>query len=167
MPLRSSALPRGLPNLTSEQQRQVTVANRCIDHSGLILDCASALGICGGEENPQSSILWWFRSRQRLLARFPACIVDFCAGGSSFRKRTKLLFLHCGTPCSDHLRCHGTQGRCEFSNKLHSHAHGSHHGVWRSKLAEPYPPRIAAFIGQTLTHAAHSSAVAYLTRITK
>ncbi|CAK0813159.1 unnamed protein product, partial [Prorocentrum cordatum] len=95
-PLRSSEHYRGLPDLSARHRAQVRDANSLIDSGGRLQQLAWDLGICCGEENPQTSILWCFPSRRRALARGSAVDVDFCAAGGPLRKRTKLVFQHCG-----------------------------------------------------------------------
>ncbi|CAK0806514.1 unnamed protein product, partial [Prorocentrum cordatum] len=96
-PLRSSEHYRGLPDLSASHRAQVREANSLIDSGGRLQQLAWDLGICCGEENPQTSILWCFPSRRRALARGSVVDVDFCAAGGPMRKRTKLVFQHCGT----------------------------------------------------------------------
>ena len=90
--LRSSEYPRGLPELPAPLRGQVQQANVLIDNRARIMCMSARLDIRVGEEKPHTSILWWFPSRQRLMKRWPAPYVDFCAGGDPCRKRTRLLF---------------------------------------------------------------------------
>ena len=66
-PLRSSDLPHGLPGLTAAEQAQVREANKLIAFAGRLLALASRLGVIAGEENPNTSILWCFPDRRKLL----------------------------------------------------------------------------------------------------
>ena len=104
-----------------------------------------------------------FSFPKKLFEKWPLVFVDFCAGGSPFRKRTRLLFIHCGNPDPAWLRCQGKQGCCSFSEKKHLHISGRQGQTWMSKLAEPYPLRIAAFIGDTIRHSLMLGTVARLT----
>ncbi|CAK0855849.1 unnamed protein product, partial [Prorocentrum cordatum] len=56
-PLRSSEHYRGLPDLSASHRAQVREANSLIDSGGRLQQLAWDLGICCGEENPQTSIL--------------------------------------------------------------------------------------------------------------
>ena len=164
-PLRSSEHYRGLPDLSASHRAQVREANSLIDSGGRLQQLAWDLGICCGEENPQTSILWCFPSRRRALARGSVVDVDFCAAGGPMRKRTKLVFQHCGTVEAPHLRCHGRGGLCSFTGRKHVHIRGKMGGKWLSKVAEPYPPEIFKFIGDVLIHVVHRRAVATLSQL--
>ena len=90
-PLRSSALPHGLPGLTEAEQVQVRDANKLIAFAGRLLALAARVGVIAGEENPNTSTLWCFPDRRKLLDRHYHAFVDFCFSGLPARKRTRLL----------------------------------------------------------------------------
>ena len=71
---------------------------------GFLRACA-ALGIPAGEHSPYDSVLWKRLLRCRLIQSWSFSHVDFCADGGRFRKRTALLFIHCGTPSCRSLQC--------------------------------------------------------------
>lgn len=164
--LRSAEYVRGLPCLRGSELAQATAASRLIDHAGNILRRAVLLGIPAGEENPIGSYLWSFASRQKLSEHWPIFFVDFCAGGSPFRKRTQLLFIHGGNPNPVLLQCKGKHGLCSYTGKPHLHITGVKGSTWVSKLAEPYPTRIAAFIADVLRQPIMLGTVARLSRLT-
>ena len=166
-PLRDRGNLWGRPALTDSEHEQVRLANILIKNAARLLNAAAALGIPAGEENPRTSLLWQFSSRKRLMARFPAVHVDFCCGGGPVRKRTRLLFINCGSPDPTGLQCSGTHGVCSFSGQRHLHLGGKAHGAWMTKKFEPYPREVAAYIGQAMLNAVHYSAIRYLNGISQ
>ena len=93
--------------------------------------------------------------------------MDFCVDGGPFRKRTRLLFLHCGSPDAARLQCHASGGVCSFTGRPHVRISGVKNHVWISKLAEPYPPSVANFVADTLRRAVMLTAVANLSRLAR
>ena len=160
--LRSNNHPRGLPNLRKEDEWKVLKANTLIDHAGQILQQARMLGIPCGEEFPHTSFLWIFRSRTNLFKRWAAPYIDFCSSQGRIRKRTRLVFVHCGDPAVQHMQCSLRNDRCKFTGLPHLQLKGATKGRWNSKTHEPYPWNVATVIGSTLEHAFHRIAVANL-----
>ena len=109
---RSAKHPCGVPGLPPKLKEKVRMANTLIDNAARLLLMAASLGIPCGEENPHTSILWYFACRHKLLQRWPAVYVDFCSSGGPARKRTRLLFIHCGKPDASRLQCHTRGGIC-------------------------------------------------------
>ena len=72
---------------------------------GRFLRPCAALGILAGGHSPFDSVLWECPLRSRLIQTWSFSHVDFCSGGGRFRKRTGMLFIHCGTPSCRSLQC--------------------------------------------------------------
>ena len=66
-PLRSEAMPRGLPNLSEEDQVRVDKANRVYDNLFVVIEQAREKGIYVAIENPRRSLLWHFNYMEGLL----------------------------------------------------------------------------------------------------
>jgi len=165
--LRSTEHYRGLPDLPPDQRELADRANLLIDNAARILRLAAALGIPGGEENPRTSMLWLFPSRERLLARWADVIVDYCSCGLPVRTRTRFLMINVGEPDSSPFTCRSSRGLCSFSGKCHLHILGARNGRWLSKEFEPYPPKIAAFVGDLIRHTVDRNVVARLSSLSR
>ena len=92
--LRSASYPRGLPTLTGPDKCAVTLSNKLGDTAQALIDIAYKHRVPGFEENPGASYLWDQPTRKR-FAELPHVVdrlVDMCAFGAEFRKRTRLRF---------------------------------------------------------------------------
>ena len=105
----------GTPSLNNSAQRKSQVL-----HVGRFLRACAALGIPAGEHSSFDSVPVEAPLRSR-VQRWSFSHVDFCAGGGRFRKRTGMLFIHCGTPSCRSLQCRSTHRVCTFTGPHHQH----------------------------------------------
>ena len=90
-PLRSSALPAGLPDLPPKKEAMVQEANRLVRNMLRLVNAAESMGIAWAIENPHSSFLWKL-PRMASLAAAPGVhtvVCDQCLFGARWRKRTR------------------------------------------------------------------------------
>ena len=161
-PLRTREELWGRRDATEQEKLELKKANGLIQASTWILHLCAKVGVPVIEENPHTSLLWQFRSRQRLLLRCHSIYADFCASGGPARKRTRFLMINCGSPGADHLHCKGRNGMCSFTGQKHLHLTGKSGAQWLTKKYEPYPQILVDFLGQVMCGVLHRSAVAYL-----
>ena len=95
---------------------------------------------------PCDSSLWTRPLRYRLMQH-----VEFCAGGGRFRKRTGMLYIHCGTPPCRSLQCRSTHRICTFTGLPHQHWKNPDKNE-QSSLVASMPQRIAVFVSDCLRH---------------
>ena len=141
-PLRSSAAPWGVEGLPAHQQANIIAGNIFLRFSMSLLAICRRLHIIAVMENPHTSMIWhnplvvkargWREARE--------FVVDFCRYGTPWRKRTRLLALHCDLSASS-VRCEGVRGCCSETQRPHERLMGRRPGekIDRTKLAESYP----------------------------
>jgi len=155
-PLRSNTYVRGLPGLSAKDQAKLNRSNRLADRAGAILKLCLQHNLPCGEENPATSFLWDFRSRKQ-LARHPRChqyVVDYCASGTPFRARTRLLIWNAPLSTTlQRMRCTG-RGICSFSKLPHEQLTGASGGQFRTRQKNCYPPKLCRTLAALLSHAA-------------
>ena len=105
----------GTPSLNSVQRNSQAL------HVGRYLGACAALGIPAGEHSPYDSVFWKRPLRSWLMQRWSFSHVVFCAGGGRFRKRTGMIFIHCGTPSYRSLHCRSAHRVCIFTGLPHHH----------------------------------------------
>ena len=77
---------------------------------------------------------------------------DYCLFGVPWRKRTK--FLYCHVDLGDiACKCASRQGRCDRTGLPHIQLAGAQDGVMRTKLAEPYPPKLCRKLARAFSAA--------------
>jgi len=138
-PLRSDEHVMGLPGLQGKNLTKVLLGNKlAVFSAGLFLLCAQ-LGISCTIENPRTSRLWLMPGMLSCIRSTCSSIsiVDYCAYGTPWRKRTQLLSCHVSLARSARP-CTG-RGICSFSHKPHVQLQGVHNGKFRTLTAEPYP----------------------------
>jgi hypothetical protein len=146
-PIRTIEFIYGLP---PNQLRPQDVCKLLVGNSTMRC-CARIARLCNLNfipammENPNSSRIWHAPPIISLLkaASCTSHVVDFCAFGTPWQKRTKLVGWHVGKVSSLDQKCKGSRGLC---------ANGKHHFVLRgskpgtkvpwTRIAEPYPTRI-------------------------
>ena len=140
--LRSDSRPLGLEGLRQADALKVKLGNALTYFSCHVLALALTLHVAFTLENPLRSRLWLCPSVQRLLPRRFTCVVGvtFCSFGTSRKKPTRLLGIDIDlTVLSGHYYRGTKRGMCLFSDKPHVALMSRTNGVWRTKLAEPYP----------------------------
>ncbi len=149
--LRSNEHVHGLPTLTGKDAATVKLSNKLAARAFELLKLAQRRQIPCGEENPQTSFLWSFPSRQRFLTAPGAMehTVDYCACGRPFRARTKLVTCHFAPPKRlAELRCRG-RGICDFSGKPHLELSGLRpQGGFYTSLKSQYPESLRRLLAQ-------------------
>ena len=158
--LRNSAFPWGIAPLdqfTEKEQASLKEGNltmiACIE---LVL-FFQARGIPWVVENPEGSFCWYCQEWQRIFDMMGvfSAVVDYCALGLPWRKRTRFVFGNCGFQDVLNLRefrCRGKGGICSFSNCRHVHLQGHDRctGLRLTQLGEPYPRRLCDLIRDIL-----------------
>eukprot|EP00438_Fugacium_kawagutii_P028256 Skav200691 [mRNA] locus=scaffold6391:1205:6504:+ [translate_table: standard] len=154
-PLRSDGCPLGLPNLREADQTKVRIGNSLMYFSCMVLRLALMLHIAVSMENPGRSRLWICPSVKKLLSRRFTSLVDvtFCAFGTPWKKPTKIFGVHLDLSHLSCYYCRGSKrGICLFTGKPHVALMGQSNGVWRTKLAEPYPPRFCRALSKCFSN---------------
>ena len=112
-PLRTEKFPDGVVGLPPHQQAAVTAGNSFLRFSASILSICRRAHIPAIVENPHASGLW----RHPVLApvwkwkETKQFVVDYCAYGTPWRKRTRLLAVWADLSQSSR-RCQGSCGMC-------------------------------------------------------
>ena len=148
--LRSREHPWGLPpQLLSEADRKkVSDGNACAQATLKIIAWCDRLQLPWIVANPISSKLWQLPEFQRLLHadHTEVAVIDFCAYGRRWRKRTQLLTGNVSSQDVARLqgrRCGGSRGVCSFSGHQHFRLTGlGPEGTPWNKIAQPYPPAL-------------------------
>ena len=140
--LRSDDFPKGVPGLTAADQTKVEEGNKLANLSAEILNICYRNGIPCSLENPATSRIWKLTCFSRLLKRkhMRSINLDFCAYGTPWRKRTKLMFAWVDLRVLAHI-CTSKHGICDFTHKKHQVLEGKKPGTsicWTA-IAEPYP----------------------------
>jgi hypothetical protein len=145
-PLRSDALPLGLPDRRPGDQRAIEIGNALMVFSASVLRTCARFLIPATMENPGRSRIWLCPPIARLLGRpgFSFNLTEFCMWGMRWRKSTAFLATNVDLGCFAAHRCLGAKrGLCKRSGKPHLPLSGQRaDGVWWTKVAEPYPPRL-------------------------
>ena len=144
--LTPSAAPDNLAErLTAADQEKVTLGNLCAQAALKFIRACDVRGIPWIVENPQSSKLWCLPEFEQLAsaAHTQVRVIDFCAYGMPWRKRTRLLLGNvdsCDLERLSFRKCSGVSGGCSFRPHKHFHLTGTGPGgvPWTS-LAQPYP----------------------------
>ena len=125
-PLRTEKFPDGVVGLPPHQQAAVTAGNSFLRFTASILSICRRAHIPAIVENPHASGLW----RHPVLApvwkwkETKQFVVDYCAYGTPWRKRTRLLAVWADLSQSSR-RCQGSCGMCSFTGKPHVRLHGA------------------------------------------
>jgi len=96
-------------------------------------------------ENPSTSMIWITKSMQALTRRRAVRVIDtdFCQWGMPWQKRTRFLGAFCDLSGLA-KRCAKHNGLCSRSKAPHQKLQGVNaDGIFRTKIAEPYPRRLA------------------------
>ena len=160
-PLRSSERPRGLDGLAGAELRRVREANLVSDRAAVLLRIAQERGLCGGEENPASSILWLTKQRagQLDMDNYMDYVVDHCAFGKPYRARTRLRLFNCALAPNLHKHCCKGHGICSYSNKPHIWLSGADKNSkgFKTKVKAAYPKglcvSLARIFGRSMQNA--------------
>jgi hypothetical protein len=149
-PLRSNEYVMGSPGLSGANLVKVSQGNLFVRFSVQILTLAAILKYPFTMENPANSRIWWVPAVVKILRR-RCCqlhFCEFCMFGCPWRKPTAFLSIHCDLSMLDHYRCLGAKrGLCKRSGNKHIPLCGqTSNGVWMTKVAEPYPPKLCKML---------------------
>jgi len=150
--LRSNEQARGLSGLRPKDAAVLHLSKLLADRAGVLQRTARDHGVIGGEENPCSSFLGKFRTRETFLkhADVETFIVDYCACGTPWRARARLLLWgHQPEPSLLKLRCHG-RGTCEFSKRPRLQRTGTSAGEFLTKKKNAYPDKFCRIVAKGL-----------------
>ena len=153
-PVRSPAQPWGLANLDSKKQQRIEQGNKAARAALYYLGVFLRGGVPAVLEHPASSMLWQTPEVSQLLQDHRVCsvVLDQCQYGGPFRKRTRLMFIHCDRLDVEGLGklCGGSRV-CNITGRPHKPTIGSapSGGNWSARAAA-YPPRLADGLLYTL-----------------
>ena len=104
--LRSNQYHRGRPGLCGKDLDKARVSNLLADRTASLFRTTCRMGVQGGEELPAASFLWMLSGRPHMLQQKAAqpCAVDYCACGTPWRARTRLMLWN------------GVTGRAQFTS---------------------------------------------------
>ena len=148
--LRSDEHPMGLPGLAEHLYHKVWQGNVLMRFSCWVLRLAISLHIPFTMENPHRSRLWICPPVLQILRRRVVVWkeIHFCAFGTPWKKPTRVLGVHLSLDILGWCKCVSSKrGICNFSGKPHVPLVGQDsQGQWRTKLAEPYPPKLTKLL---------------------
>ncbi|CAE8634396.1 unnamed protein product [Polarella glacialis] len=141
----------GLPNLKAHDIRKIAVGNKllklCVE---LALVCDS-LGIPWCIENPETSRAWLTDPMIQLAATSQQAVFDFCAYGTPWRKRTRLVYKGIEL---NFKSCCSCAGKCQFTKQPHMQLSGTNDaGIFWTLIAQPYPKLLCAKLAQVIVAA--------------
>ena len=150
-PLRSDQRPLGLPQLKESDALKVRLCNVLMYFSCHVLQLALQLHVPFTMENPSRSRLWLCPAVLRIMRRRFVQTVDvtYCVFGTAWKKPTKILGVHLDLSILEMHYCRGSKrGLCLFTGRPHLALMGQTNGVWRTKLAEPYPKALCRLLAK-------------------
>lgn len=151
-PLRSNECPLGLPNLKPHDALKVLEGNVMMRFSAAVLRMCLRFLVPATMENPQRSRIWicppilcLFRKSMVIWT-----VTHYCAWGRPFKKATGFLGVHVALRHLSAGVCHSSKrGICQYTGCPHIHLCGrTPSGQWKTKLAEPYAPRMCNAIAR-------------------
>ena len=157
--IRNKSFPWGLPReqLSDRDFGKVLLGNKTMRSAIEIVKHLHAKGLPWGLENPHASKCWNLEFFQRLQRdeHVTTIVLDFCAFGTAWRKRTRILVGNVQEPDLGRLFgkfCPSRDGICSFSGKPHFQLTGSNHkGVPWTRIAQPYPAKLCKQLAHVLT----------------
>lgn len=156
-PLRSDQCPLGLPDLRPGDQLKVMTGNLWMRFSARMLVLAAMFRVWATLENPQRSRLWLCPPIQAVSRRRVAHmhLTHYCFWGMPFKKATSFLAINFKLTSLENTLCMGARrGFCAFTGCRHQQLVGQDsNGQWRTKLAQPYPPKMCTAIAKSLYNA--------------
>ena len=164
-PIRSRTQPWGTDvTLASDRDRaSLDIGNQLIRAVIRILKHLNRHRIPWVLENPHSSRLWYIPEILALCKQARAVwrLTDFCQWGTPWRKRTWLVCGNMDEADSEHLSrvCSGTKGICSRTERHHIQLSGKNEqNVSWTRVAQPYPTRLATALARALTARKFASA---------
>ena len=149
-PLRSAEFPDGLPSLAGDLWYQAFLGNLFKDRTCEACAALILLGKHFSIENPLGSLIWDTPALADLLRAARAFCVDFdqCAFGAPSKKPTRFLVSHQSFQIPLARLCPGNHKHVVLKGKVFSEQFGR--VVYRTKLAQVYPPAMCKIIAQCM-----------------
>ena len=157
--IRNKQHPWGIPReqLSDKDFEKVQVGNSTMQAAIEMVDHLHRRQLPWSLENPHASKCWnlpFFKALQE-DENVDMCVVDFCAFGTPWRKRTRILVGNVHEPDIGKLHgkfCLSRCGFCTFSGKKHFQLTGSNHaGIPWTRIAQPYPKKLCTQLAHVLT----------------
>ena len=155
-----------MKDLPAHTQELVRTGNALASFSATVFRRCLQMKIPCALENLGSSLLWQMPQFVALQRHGQVKLVqtDYCLFGVPWRKRTT--FLYCHVDLDDIAgTCSSKGGICDRTGKAHIQLAGAQNGVLRTKLAEPYPPRLCRRLAQAFSSAVCCRACAPMRRL--
>ena len=143
----------GLPGLSERDQLRVTDGNDSLFFVAKLIRLCLRHNVMVVVENPGSSRLWIAPEMASLIPRAASDnMVDYCAFGTEWRKRTRLVAW-----CQPLVRlpplCSGKKGFCSFSGCKHVLLEGFTGGEFKTAAASAYPVKMCRLLAPQLCSA--------------
>ena len=166
-PLRSNASPWGLPHQLEvpRSAEQIKVGNATLRAAARVANaCLRASTPCV-LENPHGAMSWGAPPMRRLQLQpnVEQVVCDYCCFGMPWRKRTRLVGVACSAAPALQRRCTAKRGLCS-TGKPHLTLRGTKPGtnvLW-TRIAEPYPRKMARAAAQWLVRAADNQQLHFM-----
>ena len=141
----------GLPGLNERDQQRVDDGNDSMRFVAQLIRLCLKHNVMVVVENPSGSRLWITPEFQKLLPLAASDdLVDYCAFGTSWRKRTRLVAWGRGLTGLPPL-CGGRQGFCSFSGCKHVKLEGfAEKGTFMTAAASAYPTKLCRHVAPQL-----------------
>ena len=152
-PLRSKEWLRGLPSARADPSlaKQLRAGDATLTAALAVASWCRRFNVMGFFENPHTSLAWQDRRWQRLVEKGDVIqhVLDFCAFGAVWRKRTRVMGIGSGVIPSLNRRCGGVRGICHTGLR-HVILQGREGSQLRTKQAEAYPEDLGRAIAAAL-----------------
>lgn len=136
----------GLDGLSGADFERVKEGNRQARWAARVFTKLAVLGCPIAIENPSTSLLWSTPVFRCLFRRFQHVDFDFCAFGTPYRKRIRILFATWKLQSLAVKKCCGKDVFCTFSGQKYLELVG---GI-QTKPAGEYPSRFVRFVIECL-----------------
>jgi hypothetical protein len=166
----SSAFILGLPNFSETDAKNVAASNKTAEVSADIIALCCKLGVPCALENPATSMIFSSPYLSNIISHknSSSCVFDFCAYGTRWRRRTKVVSSHFPEIVEISKKCSSKSHVCSFSGKPHvilTGADKSSGRLWTA-IAEPYPQalcrKLAQLIDDRIATCQHQHRISFL-----
>ena len=142
-----------MPGLSERDQLRVNDSNDSLFFVAKLIRLCLRYNVMVVVENPSSSRLWTAPEMASLLLRAESdSMVGYCAFGTEWRKRTRLM-----SGCRPLERlpplCSGKKGFCSFSGCKHVMLEGFTGGEFKTAAASAYPVKMCRLLAPQLCSA--------------
>ena len=145
----------GVPGLSDAELRRLALGNATLRVTIELIRALNKLSIPVVLENPSSSYLWQAPPLAPVLASGQRVVIDYCAYGTPWRKRTAFHCWNLAAASDLQNTCRGRRGKCAFSGRPHQLLSGYDKVSkqrW-TKIAEPYPAKLCVDFGVVIVEA--------------